>query len=150
MHAATHQHLGILVQQGLEGAAGLLPPLDNARVAQDVGIMAADVPLGHHKADIPHLLPLGLGKSGLPVKRDIAALHDQVLLVFKGGLDDAAEDGPEVPGEGGVAALGGQAGLAAADQPHLELVDREVGVVVFFQQPLGQQGLAGVGCTRDQ
>ena len=78
---------------------------------------------------------------------DVAALHDQVLTVFNGGLHHLTDNGPEICSQGAVMAHGGEGSITAADQTHFQMVHGKVGIAVCFQKSLGQGSLAGMAGT---
>ena len=84
-----------------------------------------------------------------PAGGDVAALHDQVLAVLDGGLDDLPHDGPQT-GFQLLVILRGEMRIAASDEPHFQKVHGQAGTAVFSDKPLRQQGLACVGGACDQ
>ena len=53
----------------------------------DLREMRPDIRLAHNQAEKPDVLQLITGKVLLPVERDVAALHNQVLMIFNVGFD---------------------------------------------------------------
>ena len=145
------QSLGVVPEQSLQSAVRVVQPLlHHIGPGLDFRIMAADVPLAHYQTAAADLGPVFGREILCPVEGNIAALHNQVLPVFDGGLYHLPHHRPEITGQSLVAAGGGQIGVPAPDQPHFQVVDGKIGVVVFLQEPLGQGGFPGVGCPCNQ
>ena len=142
--------VGVVCQQDLLRAGGVVQaPLDHAGVFLDVRKMRFDVCGGHHQAVKPDLPEIGGREVPPPAGGDVAALHDQVLAVLDGGLDDLPHDGPQT-GFQLLVILRGEMRIAASDEPHFQKVHGQAGTAVFSDKPLRQQGLACVGGACDQ
>ena len=105
--------------------------------------MAADVFFAHHQKERADAVKGLRGKILFPMKWDIAAFHNQVLMILDDRLDHLPHDGPQVDGQLPVIG-GGKGGLTAANQTHLQMVDGEVRDVQLLHQLLCQPGFAGV------
>ena len=137
MLAGRQTGLIVFNQPFFTQSAVIQPLLHIIGVGGDILIVGIDVAFSHHKTTIPDLLQIVFSKGFLPVKRNIAAFHDQILIVFDGCLNHFPEDGPEIVRQFLIIA-GCQLRLAAADQPHFQMVNGQIGIVVLFQQFLGQ------------
>ena len=80
-----------------------------------------------------------------PVERNIAALHDEILVVFNGCLDDFPNHRPQVIRQFPVAAQRSKRGATTPNQAHFQMVNGEIRVSVFLKKPLGQECLSSVG-----
>ena len=115
---AQPQAAGVVLQQELQGAPGVVPaPFRHAGIALDVPEMAPEVGRAHHQAAEADLRQ-GLGvKVLLPAEGDVAPLHNEVLPVFQGGFDHLPDNGPQIALQLPVV-LRRQGGVPASDQPH--------------------------------
>lgn len=117
------------------------PPLDRVLEARDVVAAILQVLLRHDEADVLYLFEVAGIEAVFPVEGNVAPLDDEVLPVLDGRLYDLPDDSPQVRGEQ-VVVFGNKRGLAAADEPHLQKVDRKHGVAVSLHEPLRQEGFA--------
>ena len=117
---------------------------DNIGVLFDIPKVVADIVFAEDQAVIADMFQIGAFKVLLPVKGDVAALDDEILAVFNGGLDDLPENGPQISGQG-IIVHGSQTGLSTADQPHFQMINGQVRIVVLLQKPLGQGGFSRMG-----
>ena len=92
--------------------------------------MVRDIRLAHDQAAVLDLREVRRLKALFPIEGDIAALCDQVLLVFDGGLDHFSDNRPQKLRQLPVAALRCQRSAAAADQAQFQVVDGEVRIPV--------------------
>ena len=122
------------------------PALDVGAVRDDLLVMRVDVGVRHGRADEVDGAQVIPAEAFAPFGRDVAALDDEVLPVLHGRLHHLAHDGPEVVREL-IVVFGREVGVAAPDEPHLQVVDGEVGVAVLLEHALRQEGLAGVRCA---
>lgn len=126
-------------------------------VAKDVVVVRLDVGGRHderRRKNVSALLELeGFG----PVSRNVAALDDEASSVFDCGPHHFPHDRPEFFGEL-VVVIGRERCLAAADETHLEEVEREDGNAVALHEAVGEKRLAGMrgagekkdaGCVRN-
>lgn len=102
--------------------------------------MILQVLFRHDEVDVLYLFKVAGIEVVFPVERNVASLDDEVLPVLDGRLCDLPDDSPQVRGEQ-VVVLGRKRGLAAADEPHLQKVDRERGIAVPFHESLRQRVL---------
>lgn len=117
------------------------PPLDRVLEARDIVTVILQVLFRHDEADALYLLKVAGIEAVFPIEGNVASLDDEVLPVLDGRLYDLPDDSPQVRGEQ-VVVLGRKLCLAAADEPHLQKVDREHGIAVPLHEPLRQEGLA--------
>ena len=80
---------------------------------------------------------------------DVAALHNEILLVLDGSLYHFPEDGPKVIRQF-VIIHRCQIGLTAANEAHFQMVNGQVGILMLFQQLLGIDRLSHMTCPTDQ
>ena len=103
--------------------------LDSVPEADNVTEMAGYVAFAHNKADVFYLRQIVGVKAVLPVKWDIAALNNEILLILNGGLYHLFQNVPEVRRQL-VVVIGSELGLTASYKPHFKVVDRQVRVLV--------------------
>ena len=141
----TLRQIGLVfLQKGFQAAVIAQTPLHHVGIPPDGVKIAFQISAAENQAEKPELATIKRRELFQAVKGDIAALYDQILLIFDGRFDHFLHYGPEKGRQLGVGALGGQGTETTADQPHLQMVDREEGPVEPLQEPLGQKGLAGV------
>lgn len=90
------------------------------------------------------LRPIAMQFKTIPHKFSIAAFYDQILIVLYCGFYHFARDRPEIRGQRIVVAHRRQFRILAADETHLQMVDRQIVLVILFQQFLRQYRFAGV------
>ena len=123
---------------------------DIARVSGDIVKVLFDIPLAEDKADIAYVLKILRLKILAPIERDIAALNDEVLAIFDSRFHDFARDGPEMLRQLFIGRGGRERAYSRSDEPHLEVVEREIGIFIFLKQSLSERRLAGVGVAPDE
>ena len=147
---AVFQIEAVVLEQLLEGTPAVIQPLfDDVGSGTNGGKMAADVLFAHHQKERADAAKGLRGKILFPMKWDIAAFYNQVLMIFDDRLDHLPHDGPQVVGQLLVVG-GGKGGLTAANQTHLQVVDGKVWDVQMFHQLLCQPGFAGVRGAAEQ
>ena len=150
MLAAAREGVDAAAVVGLErvGRAARIvqPRLDGAGVVSYLVEVGVDVGAGHGQADELDGPEVFLAEICSPAWRDVAALDDEVLPVLDGRLHHLAHDGPEVCRELFVV-FGREAGVAASDEAHLQVVDGKVRVAESSEHALGKEGLAGMRCA---
>ena len=104
----------------------------------NVAEMAGYVAFTHNKADVFYLRQIVGVKAALPVKGNITALDYEILFVFNGSLYHLFQNVPEVCRQL-VVVIGRELGLTASYKSHFQVVDRQVGVLVFFKQFLREK-----------
>ena len=114
------------------------PFLDSVPEADNVTEIAGYVAFTHNKADVFYLRQVVGVKAVLPVKGNITALDYEILFVLNGSLYHLFQDIPEVCRQL-VVVIGRELGLTTSYKPHFQVVDRQVGVFVFFKQFLREQ-----------
>ena len=106
-----------------------------------------DIFIGHRKTDKSNRRQILFVEILPPVERDIAALYDQILFVLDRGLDHLPHDRPEIRSQRLIITQRRQFSIPAADKPHLQMVDRQIGIFELFQHPLRKKRFPGVGCA---
>ena len=97
--------------------------------------MCINVAARHRKTDKPDVLLVIFSEVLPPIKRDIAALDDEVLPVLDSCLDDFSHNGPKVIRES-IIIQRCKTGVSTTDKAHLQVVDGEGRILVFLKYPL--------------
>ena len=93
--------------------------------------MPVDICVRHCKADKIDIPQIFLVKILAPVKRNVTAFDDKVLLVLNGSFYHLANYGPEVSCQL-VIILRGKLCISASDQAHLKMIYGKIRKLVFF------------------
>ena len=126
--------LFILPLQLLFGTTTVIQALfDHIGVALNHVEMFRKIRLAETQADKLNLLQVPAFKRGAVIEGDIAAFHNQSLVIFNGCFDDLPDNWPQIGGQIRVVALRGEGTIAASDQPHFQMIDGEVRIAVPFQ-----------------
>ena len=115
----------------------------------DIVKMVLDIALAENKAQIADFFQVLRLKILLISERDVAALNNQVLLVLNRRFNDFPHNRPQIFRQGGVAAYRCQGTVSTADEPHFEVIHRQIWIVVLFQQLLRKHCFAGVRAAGD-
>ena len=105
--------------------------LDGVAVAANFVEVGFNIASGHDQTAIVNMGQVFRLKVFLPVEGDVAPLYDEVLSVFDGGFDHFTDDGPEVACQL-IIVHGSQIRVTATDQSHFQVVDGQVGIMVFL------------------
>ena len=91
--------LGVIQEYAFQGTFLVIPAiLNDAGEFADILKMTADIAFAHDQAIATDMGQIIRRKILLPVKGNIAALHDEVLMIFNGSFDYFPNDGPEIIG----------------------------------------------------
>ena len=77
--------------------------------------------LGQNQTTEPNVPQILRREIFLPVEGDVAALHNQILVIFNGGTDHFPDNGPKIICQF-VIVHGRQGGIPAADQTHFQVI----------------------------
>ena len=105
-----------------------------------------DIPPGHDQAHIADFLPVAFIKVLFPVKGYVTALYNEILTVLNGSLYHFPHDGPEITRQL-IIIHGRQIRISAADQAHFQMIDGQIGIMVFLKHALGKERFPGMGCS---
>ena len=108
--------------------------------------MQIDVFIRHGKANEFDRLKILLIETVSPIKRDITALDNEVLLILNSSLYDLSNDWPKVICQF-IIIFRCEIRIAAADKPHLQMVNRKIRVFGFLKHPLRQNRFPHMGCS---
>ena len=84
-----------------------------------------------------------------PMKWNIAAFNDEVLFILDSRLHDLPYDRPQIPGQSFII-LWRQCRIAAADQTHFQVIDRQIRIFIFFEHLISQKCFSSVRCARNK
>lgn len=109
----------VVCDDGLHRAIAVIQTiLYDTCIALDIVKVTTDVGFAHHQAVILYAAAVFFGEILFPIERNVASLHNEVLLVFDGGFDDFAYDRPQIGGELVIVTQRGEFCVAAADEAH--------------------------------
>ena len=112
---AVFQIEAVVLEQLLEGTPAVIQPLfDDVGSGTNGGKMAADVLFAHHQKERADAAKGLRGKIIFPMKWDIAAFYNQVLMIFNGCFNHFTHNGPKIMCQLGVI-FGGQCCLTTAN-----------------------------------
>ena len=111
--------------------------------AADVRSVLSYIFLTHHKTDAADIFNISEVEVLRAVKRDITPFHRKILPVLHRCSYYLPCDTPEIRRQLRVI-LRRQPRHAAADKPHLEMIERKIRIAVFFKYHLCQPGLSGM------
>ena len=96
MHLALPQPFGIVLENTFKGTVTVVQPLlDHIGIGFNIGKVMLNIIFAHHKTIIADLFPIIVIKVGFPVKRNVTAFYDQILMVLDGGLDHFPDNWPK-------------------------------------------------------
>lgn len=107
----------VFENQGVDIDIAFHTPFDGVGKTLDIADVAADIIFRHDEAVFLDGGKIFFGKILFPVKRDIAAFDDEVLVVFDSGFCHFTGYGPKIFGEFFVI-FRGEVGIFAADKAH--------------------------------
>ena len=102
-------------------------------MANDIGKMRFDIASAQYQANVTDMFCIIIAKVLLPVERDIAAFHDEMLPVFNAGLNNFPHNIPKIIGQLFIGTLRRQCTYTASDKPHLQVVDGKIRIIIFLQ-----------------
>lgn len=122
------------------------PMLDCIGMIRNIFKMLCDIVSAHYKTKITDLVLVTLRKIIFPIKRDVAAFDNQILLVFNRCFYNFPYNIPKIWRQFFIFAWS-QLCLTASNQPHFKMVNRKVWKLNLLKQALRQKRFARMGST---